>query len=304
MLNRLEMLRIFCAAAEARNFKEAALRLGISPQAVTRAIKDLEFALGELLFHRNTRQVQITGYGETLAQQARSGIDGIDAIFRQRSAQSGDEVAGLVRITAPVALGESHLVPLLAGLQATHPGLRFELHLSDQATDVIDEKIDVGIRVGFMRDSRFVARVASRMPFHIVATPALIERHGAPTSLQELAGCPLTAAIDPATGRPWPWFLADGQQWNPRQPAFTANDTRTEFNAVLAGVGFGQIAGFYAVPHLRRGTLRAVLPELAPAPWNVNLYRPQRGPVAARVRVVFDALVAGFADPEFFPTAP
>jgi DNA-binding transcriptional LysR family regulator len=304
MPNRLDLLRIFCAAAEARNFKEAALRLGISPQAVTRAVKDLEFQLGELLFHRNTRQVQITEYGEALAQQARAGIDGIDGLFRQRDARAGDEIAGMVRLTAPVALGDSHLVPLLAGLQATHPELRFELHLSDQATDVVDEKIDLGIRVGFMRDSRFVARVATRMPFHIVATPALIERCGMPTSLAELGKCPITAAVDPATGRPWPWFLADGQQWNPRQPIFTANDTRAEFQAVLAGLGFGQIAGFYAVPELRRGSLRAVLPVFAPAPWNVNVYRPQRGPVAARVRVVFDALVRAFADPAFFPTEP
>ena len=114
MLNRLEMLRIFCAAAaEARNFKEAAQRLGVSPQAVTRAVKELEAQVGELLFHRNTRQSHITEFGEALAAQAKAGLEGVDEIFRAgRASKQGQEVEGLVRITAPEAVGEWYLVPL------------------------------------------------------------------------------------------------------------------------------------------------------------------------------------------------
>lgn len=304
MLNRLEMLRIFCAAAEARNFKEAAQRLGVSPQAVTRAVQELEAHVGELLFHRNTRQSHITEFGEALAAQARAGIEGVDEIFRAgRASRQQQEVSGLVRIAAPEAVGEWYLVPFLAQLNSRHPGLRFDLRLSNQTTNAIDEQIDIGIRIGFMRDSRYVARSVAEVPFHIVGTPALIERVGVPDSLEALAEMPVTATMDPNTGKPWPWFLAGGEQWQPRAPVVVTNDTRAELMAVLQGLAFGQITAFQAVPHLRKGTLVAVLEDLNPKPWSVSIYRPQRGPVAARVRVTYDWLVKQFGDPEVFPVA-
>ena len=304
MLNRLEMLRIFCAAAEARNFKEAAQRLGVSPQAVTRAVQELEAHVGELLFHRNTRQSHITEFGEALAAQARAGIEGVDEIFRAgRASRQQQEISGLVRITAPEAVGEWYLVPFLAQLNSRHSGLRFDLRLSNQTTNAIDEQIDIGIRIGFMRDSRYVARAVAEVPFHIVGTPALIERVGVPDSLEALAEMPVTATMDPNTGKPWPWFLAGGEQWQPRAPVVVTNDTRAELMAVLQGLAFGQITAFQAVPHLRKGTLVAVLEDLNPKPWSVNIYRPQRGPVAARVRVTYDWLVQQFGDPEVFPVA-
>lgn len=302
MLNRLEMLRIFCAAAEARNFKEAAQRLGVSPQAVTRAVQELEGHVGELLFHRNTRQSQITDFGEALAAQARAGIEGVDEIFRAgRASRSKQEVEGLVRITAPEAVGEWYLVPFLAQLNHQHPGLRFDLRLTNQTTNAIDEQIDIGIRIGFMRDSRYVARAVADVPFYIVGTPDLIARVGEPKSLQALAEMPVTATMDPNTGKPWPWFLAGGEQWQPRAPVVMTNDTRAELMAVLQGLAFGQMTAFQAIPHLRTGTLLAVLEDLNPAPWSVNIYRPQRGPVAARVRVTYDWLAQQFGNPYVFP---
>ncbi len=302
MANRLEMLRIFCTAAESQSFKEAAQRLGTSPQAVTRAIKDLEGLLGELLFHRNTRQSHITEFGETLAQSAKSKIQSIDDIFRKTKARSEKEISGLVRITAPAALGDAYLVPSLAELMNKHPSLRFDLRLSDQVTDVVDEQIDIGLRVGFMRDSRFVARTVCAIPFFIVGTPDLIARVGIPTSLEELEGKPVTVTIDPNTGKPWPWFISEGRQWHPKSPVLMATDSRAEQEAVLSGMGFGQLAGFFAIPLIRRGALVELLPELAPVPWNLNVYRPQRGPVPTRIRIVFDHLVATFTNRVFFPS--
>lgn len=302
MLNRLEMLRIFCAAAEARNFKEAAQRLGVSPQAVTRAVQELEGHVGELLFHRNTRQSQITDFGEALAAQARAGIEGVDEIFRAgRASRSKQEVSGLVRITAPEAVGEWYLMPFLAQLNRQHPGLRFDLRLTNQTTNAIDEQIDIGIRIGFMRDSRYVARAVADVPFYIIGTPDLIARVGEPKSLEALTEMPVTATMDPNTGKPWPWFLAGGEQWQPRAPVVMTNDTRAELMAVLQGLAFGQMTAFQAIPHLRKGTLVAVLEDLNPSPWSVNIYRPQRGPVAARVRVTYDWLAQQFGNPDVFP---
>lgn len=301
MQNRLEMLRIFCVAAESRNFKEAATRLAISPQAVTRAIKALETQVGELLFHRNTRTSRITEFGERLAAKARLGLGYVDEIFQSGDTETDAELSGLVRITAPKSLGQTYIFPVLSELCARHPGLRLDLRLSDQVADAVNEQIDIGIRIGFMRDSRYVARSVAQVPLHIVGTPELVARVGKPDSPDRLADYPVTAMIDPHTGKPRPWYLAEGQQWQPQEPVFVTDDARTGCESVHAGVGFGQLAGHFAIPHIRSGQLLEVLPDWAPPPRNLYVYRPQRGPVAARIRLVYDRLAAFFADPALFP---
>ena len=300
MLNRLEMLRIFCAAAEARNFKEAAIRLGISPQAVTRAVKELEVHIGEVLFHRNTRRVQISEAGAQLALQAKAGVAGIDGLFERRS-ESPDLATGTVRITAPLGIGKDYLIPMLSEIRSAHPALQFDLRLTDLSIDLVEEQIDIGVRMGFLRDSRTVARAVAPVPFRIVGSPALVAAHGIPKSLQELGEMPTIVSMDPNNGKAWPWFLANGQQWSPRSPAFAIDDTRAECDAVVAGLGFGQIPEFQALPLIRDGRLVEVLPELAPDPWNLYVYRPQRGPVPFRTRLVFDWLVQNFSDSLRFP---
>lgn len=300
MLNKLEMLRIFCMAAETSSFKEAAVRLGISPQAVGRAVKELEETLGEVLFFRNTRYSQITEQGIKLAQKARVNVAEIDELFK-KSLPDTTNIKGLVRIAAPTVFSKYHLGPLLSPLLALHPDLQIQVIFSDQVSDVVNEKIDIGIRVGFMRDSQLIAKIVSQIRFFIVATPELIQRTGMPKSLDNLSSMPLAAAIDPKTGRHWPWFLANGDQWHPKQVALASSDAAFEFEAVKNGIGFGQIASFLAIPHLQTGRLIQILPELTPEPWNVYVYRSHKNPVPARIRTVFDWLAAGLADHKFFP---
>ena len=296
MLNRLEMLRIFVAAAEAGSFKDAAIRLGISPQAVTRGVQELERLQGELLFHRNTRQIRITAFGEALAQTARERLALIDAMFSPSEANKDEDYAGIVRITAPKALGRIGLLPPLSTLAIAHPGLRIDLSLSDTPADVVDERIDVGVRFGPVRDNRFIARKVNSHAFHVVAAPALIDRRGTPTQIHDLETLPTTVMNDLSTGRPWPWLFAQGRKYTPSAPTFASNDSEAELDAVLSGLAFGQIAGFLAEDHIAAGRLVRVMQHLEPSPWDLYVYRPQQGPVAPRVRLVFDGLVKSLAD--------
>ncbi len=299
MLNRMEMVRIFCTAAEAGSFREAATRLGISPQGVTRAIQALETELGESLFHRNTRQVSITAFGQDYAKDARSALEHFDTLFRSHRMEP--ELSGRVGITAPHAIGRRFLIPFLQPLASAHPDLQFDLRLEDQMTDAVEAHIDIGIRVGVIRDRRYVARALAPVPFYVVASPALIEQKTIPRSLDALAQLPLSVLIDQKNGRPWPWLFADGQTFTPRQPALICDDPDTELEATLAGMCFGQIPGYLAEPHLRSGKLVSVLADLAPAPWDLFIYRPQQGPVSKRVRLVYDHLKQAFSNPELFP---
>lgn len=302
MLNRFEMMRIFCVTAEASSFKEAAARLGVSPQAVTRAVKELEHIVGEPLFYRNTRQIRITEFGEQFAMKARKTVSGIDELFKPSGKLPNEDIAGIVRITAPTTIGRRFLVPILSRIAVQYPQIALDLRLSDTISDVVEEQIDIGIRVGFMRDSSFVARAAAKITFFAVASPELIARVGEPTSIQALLDLPTVALVDKNSGRRWPWYFTEGQQFTPRATAIVTDDPETELNLVLNGVGFGQIGDCLVQQHLQSGKLVKVLQQHTPPPWDLYVYRPQRRPVPARIRLVYDQILEALSAPGFFLT--
>jgi DNA-binding transcriptional LysR family regulator len=298
MLNRIDLLRTFLVAYETLNFREAAIRLSISPQVVTRSVKELEGHLGELLFHRSTRSVQPSDFCERFAAQARQAVQGVDGLFAAAMPLKDERVEGLVRIAAPTMQGRRSVMPLLERLARQHPGLCFDLRLSDQVIDAVAQRIDVGVRAGRLRDSRFVARAVSVVSLRIVAAPALLKRIGPVESVAGLDTLPTTRLIDRNTGRPWPWTLIREREILPALPAFVTDDAQAECDAVLAGMGIGQLAGVLVADHLRSGALREVLPETAPKPWPLSVYRVQRQPVPARIRLVYEALLEGLREVE------
>ena len=296
MANRLEALRVFCAAADAANFRDAARRLGASPQVVTRVVRELEDELGEPLFHRSTRGVQLSSFGEGLLERARAAVEGVDALYHRSDRRAASTHAGVVRVAAPSAIGRLFVARALAPLARRHDGLVLDLRLSDQIADVVEEQIDVGVRVGQLRDGRFVGRTMAQAHLVVVATPRLLARTGAPRDLAGLAACPLTALIDGNTGRPWPWTFSRERQLTPAAPAFVANSADVEVEGILAGLGFGQVGAYLVAAHLRAGRLVAVLARDAPPPMPLWIYRSQRAPVPARVRVVHDRLLEFFGE--------
>jgi DNA-binding transcriptional LysR family regulator len=296
MQNQLEMLRIFKVVAESSNFKEASVRLGVSPQSVTRAIKELEELLGEPLFYRSTRNTTITEFGKQMAQRSEGVIDQVDALFKPNKSLSSQSLEGLVKITMPNSLGQQYLLPALNDFLKDHSGIQFDLRFSNLIDNVVADQMDIGVRVGFFSNNRNVARRANEMKFHIVGTPELVTKTGMPSNVEELFKMPYTGLIDLNTGRMWPWTFANAADGFSIPPAFVTDDPEAELAAVLAGIGYGQLGDFLCEKYIRAGKLVPVLPEQAPTPWGVYVYRPQRGPVAERVRVVFDYLVQVLGD--------
>lgn len=301
MLNRMEMLRVFLVAVESPSFREAAHRLGTSPQKVTRAVQELERLFAEPLFHRSTRQATVTAFGAEIAQQARETLNQFDRLFISNAKSQSAGVSGRVGITAPHAIGKLYLAEFLRPLMRENPDLRIELSLDDQLTDAVASRIDIGIRVGAVRDRRYIARAVAQVPLRIVAAPALIASVGMPSSVEDLKRRPLSALIDRNNGRPWPWILADGQSFLPPSPAFSCDDPEAELEFVLAGLAFAQMPHYLADAYLGEGVLVEVLEKIAPIPTDLVLYRTQSGPVPARVRLVYDHLRACFSDDRMFP---
>ncbi|OBP13731.1 LysR family transcriptional regulator [Rheinheimera sp. SA_1] len=290
MQNQLELLRIFCTAVELQSFKAAAVRLGISPQVVTRAVQFLEQQQGELLFHRNTRQVQATAAAELLAARSKPLLLELDLLLQKPRLNTAEGVSGKVRIAAPLAFGRQLLAPVLADLAQRYPQLQLELMFNDRRVDVIEEKIDIGVRVGFIRDNRFIVRQIGAVQLVTVATPALLQRYGTPAAPAGLSQLPYSALRDQNSGRIWPWLYQNNMEWQPVHPRFICEDSDTEFQLVQQGLVIAQVPLLLAAADLRSGKLQSVLSQFEPEPWPLYIYRPQRGPVPERIRVVFDAL--------------
>ena len=291
MNKEMELLRIFRVAAESSSFRDAAARLGTSPQGVTRAIQQLEQHYGEVLFHRSTRQVRITAFGEGLLDQVRPALERFEDLWRTPSSDQQASLSGTVRITAPHSLGTRAVLPALERVAERHPGITLDVRLSDRISNTVDEGIDVGIRVGFMRDSRFVARKAADMRLPIVAAPRLIKKVGVPANIDALSSLPVTVALDINTGRPWPWHFKAGRQWTPTAPTLVADNADMEMGAALAGIAFAQLADYMAAPYIASGKLVQVLENEEPPAWGLYVYRPQRGPIPGRVRAEFDEML-------------
>lgn len=305
MHNRIQLLRIFCIAAEAPSFREAASRLGTSPQTVTRAVQELEQLLGEPLFHRNTRQIHITTFGESMALQAREALATVDGLFsRNRQAAEAADSVGRVGIAAPHAVGRRFLLELMLPLLREHPGLQLDIRLDDEPTDVVGAQIDVGVRIGGMQDRSYIARAVAPVGFVVVASPALLgtlASFEAPATPTELLALPLSVVIDRRTGKPWPWMFSGGENLMVPRPAFSCDDAEAELDAVLAGLAIGQIPTYLALPCVQDGRLVSLLESHAPEPAQLYVYRPQRGPISARVRLVYEHLRKAFANPALFP---
>ena len=300
MQNQLEMLRIFKVVSESTNFKEASIRLGVSPQSVTRAIKEFEELLGEPLFYRSTRNTTITEFGKQLAQKCTGVIEQVDALFTANQHTDKHGAEGVVKITMPNTYGRQFLLPALIALSKQHPYIQLDLRFSNVIDNVVAEQMDIGVRVGVLGNSRNVARRVRDVKFYIVGSPALIAQYGMPQQVSDLCNMPHTGLIDQNTGRMWPWYFASEPECVPNSPAFSTDDPEAELQAVLAGLGFGQLADFSVAEHINAGRLVSVLQEQTPSPWGVYVYRPQRGPVAERVRIVFDRLVEVLSAPDLY----
>lgn len=301
MHDRYRLLKIFAITAHSSSFRDAAFQLRTSPQTISRAIKELEGQLGELLFHRSTRQIQITQYGEQFLRESGSLMAEFELLFEHSKASDDELYTGRVGITAPHSVGRRHVLPFLESLIRAAPECLIDLRLEDEVTDTVGAQIDIGIRVGALQDNRFVAREAAKVPLMVVATSELVARVGEPLQIPDLMTRPVSGRIDRNSGRIWPWRF-NGLAHMPQSPRFVSDDPEAELQAVLNGWAFGQIAAFLVIPFIREGLLVPVLREFEPPPLSLFVYRPQRGPVPLRVRRVFDTLSESFADEQRFPS--
>jgi DNA-binding transcriptional LysR family regulator len=297
-MKQLQGLLAFVETAAAGSLAGGARRLELTPAAVSKALLKLEEQLGVRLMHRSTRQMRLTDEGERFLDKARAALRSLDEAVAEVS-QSNAAAAGRVRLSVGIGFGRRFVLPALPAITRAHPQLSIEVDLDNRAADLVAEGYDIGIRGGTIEDSSLVARRVCALPVVLLASPGYLRRAGVPTSPGELAAhrC---VQVRFASGAMSAWrFRSAARQraveFHP-EAAIIVSDTEAVLELALADAGLVQAGLHHALPYLRSGRLKLVLPELHDAGTReVVLHYPHRQYLAPRVRVVVDALLAHFA---------
>jgi DNA-binding transcriptional LysR family regulator len=275
----------FVQTAREGSFVAAAKVLDITAVAVSRNVARLETQLGVRLFARTTRKLSLTAEGAALLVQCQGPLEQLELAF-QASRDAMDTPSGRVRVTAVSPFARTYLMPMLGEFHARYPQVELDIELSEQVSDLVAERFDVGIRVGQLRDSSFVARPLGPLKLVLCGSPAYLAAAGVPQLAADLSrhrGLSLTLA---GAGSAFPWWLQvpGGISEMAVTGPLRCNDFLALAEACCAGLGLAQLPLVVALPALRAGRLKVVLPALAPAGLQLFMHYPDRQ-LPARVRV-------------------
>lgn len=297
-MDRLDLLRVFIAVAEAASFAEAGRRLSLSPSRVTRAVAALENSLGVTLLRRTTRSVRLTEEGSLYLDRCRAilaDLDDADAQVRGRLTTP----RGQLMVTAPVMFGRLHILPVVETLLKTYPDLEIRLLLLDRVVRMVDEGIDIAIRIAPLPDSSLRAVRLGAVQRLLVASPAYLAAAGTPQTPQHLMAHRLIAS-EGASGPARDWrFGADngggGGQTLHILPRLSVNSLDAAITAAVHGLGIVRVLSYQVAADLAAGRLVPVLPGTSPPPVPVSLMFQGGGRVSPAVRAFIETARQHFA---------
>ena len=294
-MDLIRLMRLFARSVDAGSFSAAAREAGTTQPTVSRQIASLEAELGARLLARGTTGLKLTEAGETFYQRARQLLGEIDEL-RAGIFGAGRHVVGRLRVNSPAAFGEQYLTPILVGLAQRNPALMVDLVLSDHVIDLMEGGIDVAIRFGPLPDLRLVARKVGASPQACFVSPAYLERHGEPQTLDDLARHQCIVNSFVWSTNVWRFMAADGERAIEVRGSFRANNLRSIRAAVLADAGIAIGPVWLYFDDLRAGRVRRVLRQFEPRPLDIHaLHLP--GPVPSpKVQRFLEALEGAFRD--------
>jgi DNA-binding transcriptional LysR family regulator len=289
-MDRLEAMAVFRSVAELGGLAAAARQLNLSPVAVTRAVAGLEARLGARLLTRTTRRVRLTEAGARYLADC----DRILAeVEEAEAAAAGSHAAprGTLRVTAPTQFGRLHIGPALPGFLDRYPEVAVELVLLDRVVDLVEEGIDVGLRIGELGTSSLVAIRLGQVRRVVVGAPALLERQGVPATPRDLASYQLIVPTSLSSGETWR-FVDPAKGDRPITVKLTSrlktSQPEVAIDAAIAGFGLTRVPIYQVALPLARGSLRIVLDAFEEPPVPVSLITVEGRRSAAKVRAFID----------------
>jgi DNA-binding transcriptional LysR family regulator len=294
-MSRFEELEAFVAVVNFKGFGNAAEKLGIAKSMVSRRVSDLERRLGVQLLQRTTRRQSLTDAGRDFYQRATQLLCDLEDA-EQSVVRGQTSISGRIRLALPLGFGVSQLAQPIGDFLARHPQIRIEVDLNDRQLDLIEENIDLAIRVGELQDSNLVARKLADVHFATCASPEYLRVHGTPRHPAELVEHEVLVYSNVSVGRQWS-YQNDGKQVSPRMK-YRLSANNGEFLAAIASRGQAIVSGPVAL--LRRyidsGALVPVLTEFVRPEVGMYAVYPPGRLVAGRVRMLSDALYDHFRE--------
>ncbi len=290
-MDRFRELTTFVAVAETGAFNAAARRLKMSPPAVTRLVTALETRLGVQLFTRTTRQVALTEAGARLREDAQRILAELE---EAETAAQGATTApsGHLRLTAPVLFGQHILAPILRDYLDAYPAVSAEALFIDRNVNLLDEGLDVALRIGELPDSSFSARRVGRLRRIVVAAPAYLERHGIPETPEALRDHRLMLSTSVSEVLSWT-FTKGGQRRSLRvAPRLSVNGLQTVIDAAVAGWGITRVLSYQVSDALAEGRLVELLGDFEDAEIPIHLLHAEGRRAAAKTRSFIDFAAA------------
>jgi LysR family transcriptional regulator, regulator for bpeEF and oprC len=281
----------FVATADVRSFRAAAKQLGVTPSAVSKSISRLEAELGVKLLSRTSRTVTVTPEGDAFLRRCREAVDQVRAA-REVATQAVRAPRGLLRVSLPLPLGRLVVMPALPRLLTRHPGLSIEAVMTDRIVRLLEENVDVVVRIGAIKDSQSVVRRLRPARSLTVASPAYLARHGTPVRPEDLVGHNCLKYLS-ASGTPREWtFTVGSREITVSTPGnLVADYGEAIVEAAVAGLGVVQAMEFMVAHHLASGALIELLRgHEPPAMPVVALSAPGRHK-APKVRAFVDFMV-------------
>ncbi|WJR77764.1 LysR family transcriptional regulator [Bradyrhizobium sp. NP1] len=289
-MDRLDAMQAFVAVADLRGFAPAARKLGLSPSAVTRLIAALEERLGARLLQRTTRQVTLTDAGTRYLEHARRILADVEdaegAVEGERTRPSGRLV-----LSAPVGFGRLHVGPVMSAYLKRYPEVAGELRLSDRMINLVEEGVDLAVRIGHLPDSSLVARHVGEMRRIVVASRGYLKARGEPKTPEAIPSHDtIQFGATPVTAD---WrFIRDGDELRVNHtPRFTTNSADAAIRHAEQDGGLTRVLAYQAADAIKRGKLRTVLEKFEQPPLPIHLVYPTSRLLSAKVRTFVDLVI-------------
>jgi DNA-binding transcriptional LysR family regulator len=296
-MDRIDAMQAFVAVADLQGFAPAARKLGLSPSGVTRLIAALEDRLGARLLQRTTRSVTLTDVGARYLERARR----ILADVEEAEGSAQDERAkpsGRLVVSAPVGFGRLHVSPVMSAYLKRHPEVSGELRLSDRMINLVEDGVDLAVRIGHLPDSSLVARHVGEMRRIVVASSGYLRERGEPKRPEAIASHETIQFGATAASPDWR-FVEEGREVRVAcTPRFTTNSADAAIQYAGQGGGLTRVLAYQAADAIKRGRLRVVLAKFEEPPLPIHIVYPTSRLLSAKVRTFVD-LVTDTSDWHF-----
>jgi DNA-binding transcriptional LysR family regulator len=286
-MDRAEAMAVFVQVAEHRSFAAAARRLKRSPAAVTRVIGELEARLGVRLLNRTTRAVSLTEAGERFMAGARRVLTDLEEIERA-AAGEGTAPRGELRATAPILFGRLHVLPIVTEFLDRFPDVSVTLNLLDRPIDLVEEGLDVAVRIGPLAESSAVATRVGAVRRIVVASPHYLAQHGTPQTPADLGQHAVVAFSGVAGVERWVFHDANGETSVAIRARLVVTTAEAALDAVRAGFGITRVLSYQAADDISRGSLVRLLSSHEGHELPIHLLYPGGRHPAPKLRAFVD----------------